>query len=128
MLSYHRGRVSQEGVFAELKSHCNMEYIPPRTLHRKAAYLLARHFAFNFDPGIENAKPTAGSKHNQQSSITVGFRKSAYDSQDSHSASGTSITSKLQANLNVLRPPELERAYRRFFGCDYHGSVGHCFF
>jgi hypothetical protein len=47
LLDYHDGRGSQEGVFAELKSHCHMEYIPVRTKHGNAVYLLAGLFAYN---------------------------------------------------------------------------------
>ena len=47
LLDYHDGRGSQEGVFAELKSHCHMEYIPVRTQSGNATYLLAGLFAFN---------------------------------------------------------------------------------
>lgn len=47
LLDYHDGRGSQEGVFAELKSHCHMEYIPVRTRHGNELYLLAGLFAFN---------------------------------------------------------------------------------
>jgi len=31
VLDYHDGRGSQEGVFAELKTHCHMDYVPVRT-------------------------------------------------------------------------------------------------
>lgn len=47
LLGYHDGRGSQEGVFAELKSHCHMEHIPVRTRYGNATYLLAGLFAFN---------------------------------------------------------------------------------
>jgi len=47
VLDYHDGRGSQEGVFAELKSHCHMDYVPVRTQLGNATYLLAGLFAFN---------------------------------------------------------------------------------
>ncbi len=47
LLDYHDGRGSQEGVFAELKSHCHLEYVPVRTRCGNATYLLAGLFAFN---------------------------------------------------------------------------------
>lgn len=46
-VSYHEGRGSQEGVFAELKSHCQMDYIPVRSRRGNETYLLAGLFAFN---------------------------------------------------------------------------------
>jgi hypothetical protein len=45
--AYHEGRGSQEGIFAELKSHCHQDYIPVRTLHGNQTYLLAGLFAYN---------------------------------------------------------------------------------
>ena len=45
--AYHQGRGSQEGIFAELKSHCHQDYIPVRTLHGNQTYLLAGLFAYN---------------------------------------------------------------------------------
>ncbi len=44
---YHEGRGSQEGIFAELKSHCRLDYVPVRTLHGNQTYLLAGLFAYN---------------------------------------------------------------------------------
>jgi len=47
VVSYHEGRGSQEGVFAELKSHCQMDYIPVRRRRGNQLFLLAGLFAFN---------------------------------------------------------------------------------
>ncbi len=47
VVSYHEGRGSQEGVFAELKSDCQMDYIPVRTRRGNETFLLAGLFAFN---------------------------------------------------------------------------------
>jgi len=47
IVSYHEGRGSQEGVFGELKSHCQMDYIPVRTRCGNETFLLAGLFAFN---------------------------------------------------------------------------------
>jgi len=45
--AYHEGRGSQEGVFAELKSHCHLDYVPVRSLYGNQTYLLAGLFAYN---------------------------------------------------------------------------------
>jgi hypothetical protein len=45
--AYHEGRGSQEGIFAELKSHCHQDYVPVRTLCGNQIYLLAGVFAYN---------------------------------------------------------------------------------
>ena len=59
VVSYHEGRGSQEGVFAELKSHCQMDYVPVRKRHGNELYLLAGLFAFNLirDLQMEIAAP-----------------------------------------------------------------------
>lgn len=46
-VQYHEGRGSQESVFAELKSHCQLDYVPVRRRAGNATYLLANLFAYN---------------------------------------------------------------------------------
>ena len=47
LVDYHGGRGSQEGVFGELKTQCQMDYIPVRNRCGNETYLLASLFAFN---------------------------------------------------------------------------------
>ena len=47
LTAYHEGRGSQEGIFAEWKSHCQQDYVPVRTLCGHQTYLLAGLFADN---------------------------------------------------------------------------------
>ena len=47
IVAYHEGRGSQEGVFAELKTNCHMDYVPVRTRCGNQVYLLAGLFAHN---------------------------------------------------------------------------------
>ena len=47
VVDYHGGRGSQEGVFGELKTQCQMDYIPVRKRLGNETYLLASVFAFN---------------------------------------------------------------------------------
>jgi hypothetical protein len=47
VVAFHEGRGSQEGIFAELKSHCYLDYVPVRTLCGNQTYLLAGLFAHN---------------------------------------------------------------------------------
>lgn len=47
IVDYHSGRGSQEGVFAELKAQCQMDYIPVKKRQGNETYLLASVFAFN---------------------------------------------------------------------------------
>jgi hypothetical protein len=46
-LAFHNGRGSQEGIFAELKSHAQMDYIPTRRQAGNQVYLLAAMLAHN---------------------------------------------------------------------------------
>jgi len=60
VVDYHGGRGSQEGVFGELKTDCQMEYIPVRRRLGNEMYLLASLFAFNLirDLQMQQEAPT----------------------------------------------------------------------
>lgn len=60
LVDYHGGRGSQEGVFGELKTQCQMDYIPVRKRCGNETYLLASVFAFNLirDLQMQLAPPT----------------------------------------------------------------------
>jgi hypothetical protein len=45
--AFHEGRGSHEGIFAELKSHCQMDYVPVTTLVGNQLYMFAGIFAHN---------------------------------------------------------------------------------
>lgn len=47
VIDFHHGRGSQEGIFAEGKTHCRMEYIPVRKWFGNQAYCLAALLAHN---------------------------------------------------------------------------------
>ncbi len=47
VLAFHEGRGSQEGIFGELKSHCQMSYVPVRKWLGNQTYLLAGLLAHN---------------------------------------------------------------------------------
>jgi hypothetical protein len=47
VVAFHEGRGSQEGIFGELKSHCQMDYVPVRRRLGNQTYLLAGLFAHN---------------------------------------------------------------------------------
>ena len=44
---FHQGRGSQEGIFAELKAHCQMGYVPVRTRVGNQLYMFAAILAHN---------------------------------------------------------------------------------
>ena len=47
VVAFHEGRGSQEGIFGELKTHCQMGYVPVRKWLGNQLYLLAGVFAHN---------------------------------------------------------------------------------
>jgi hypothetical protein len=47
VVAFHEGRGSQEGIFGELKTHCQMGYVPVRTWLGNQTYLLAGLLAHN---------------------------------------------------------------------------------
>jgi hypothetical protein len=47
VVAFHEGRGSQEGIFGELKSHCQMGYVPVRRCLGNQLYLLAGLLAHN---------------------------------------------------------------------------------
>lgn len=53
VMAYHHGRGSQEGLFAELKSHNQLDYIPSKNWHANQAYLLAVVFAHNLNRELQ---------------------------------------------------------------------------
>ena len=55
---YHEGRGSQEGLFAELKTDCHLDYIPSRRLISNQLYLLAGLMAHNLTRELQMATTT----------------------------------------------------------------------
>jgi hypothetical protein len=55
VVAYHEGRGSQEGLFAELKTHCHVDYVPTRRLIGNQLYLLAGLFAHNLTRELQMA-------------------------------------------------------------------------
>lgn len=47
VVAFHQGRGSQEGIFAELKTHCQMDYVPVTTRVGNQIYRLSAMFAHN---------------------------------------------------------------------------------
>ena len=47
ILLFHNGRSGQENLFSELKSQCNLDYVPTRRLSGNQLYFLSAVFAHN---------------------------------------------------------------------------------
>jgi hypothetical protein len=61
VMEFHHGRGSQEGIFAEAKSHCQLEYIPVRSLHGNQTYCLASMMSHNLTRELQ--MQTAGQEY-----------------------------------------------------------------
>ena len=53
VMAFHDGRGSQEGLFAELKSHGQLDYIPANTWNANKVYLLASVLAHNLSRELQ---------------------------------------------------------------------------
>ncbi len=53
VVAFHNGRGSQEGIFAELKSHNQLDYVPTRTWRGNQVYLLSTLLAHNLSRELQ---------------------------------------------------------------------------
>jgi len=53
VVAFHEGRGSQEGIFAELKSHCQMDYVPVTTRAGNQLYMFAGILAHNLTRDLQ---------------------------------------------------------------------------
>lgn len=53
VVAYHNGRGSQEGIFAELKSQNQLDYVPTRTWNGNKVYMLATLLAHNLSRELQ---------------------------------------------------------------------------
>jgi len=77
VMEFHHGRGSQEGVFAEAKQFCQMEYVPVRTLYGNQVYCLSAVVAHNVTRELqidtyERERGTTAKRRNLWSFETLG--------------------------------------------------------
>lgn len=53
VVAFHEGRRSQDGIFAELKAQCQMDYVPVTTRVGNQLYLYAGILAHNLTPELQ---------------------------------------------------------------------------
>jgi hypothetical protein len=53
VIAFHNGRGAQEGVFAELKSQGQLDYVPTRTLSGNQIFLLSAVLAYNLNRDLQ---------------------------------------------------------------------------
>ena len=59
VVAYHNGRGSQEGIFAELKTHNQLDYVPTRTWNGNRIFLLSTLFAHNLTRELQMVSSAA---------------------------------------------------------------------
>jgi hypothetical protein len=53
VLAFHNGRGAQEAIIADLKTHCQQDYVPVKTLNGNKTYLLAGVIAHNLSKELQ---------------------------------------------------------------------------
>ena len=72
VVAFHHGRGSQEGIFGELKSQGQMDYVPTRTWHGNQVYLLSALFAHNLTRELQMiANPPSRSTRQKRPALWV---------------------------------------------------------
>ena len=74
LVEFHNSRGSQEGIFGELKSHCQMGYVPVRKCLGNQLYLLAGLLAHNLVRELQMATTPRTPPHDGQAGHAVGIR------------------------------------------------------
>ena len=69
MVALHNGRGSQEGLFAELKSQNQMDYVPTRTWRGNRVYLLSALWAHNLSRELQIIAPPSRSTRQKRPAL-----------------------------------------------------------
>lgn len=75
VVKYHEGRGAQENIFGELKTCCQMDYVPVRRLIGNQLYLLAGLFAHNLTREMQMAIHPSARKNNANRAALWMFQK-----------------------------------------------------
>ena len=78
VVKFHEGRGSQEGIFGERKTDCQMGYVPVKKCLGNQMYLLAALFAHNLlrEFQMMTNEPSRGTNEKRRSAM--GFRGTPY--------------------------------------------------
>ena len=121
--AYHEGRGSQEGVFAELKSHCHLDYVPVRGWYGNQTYLLAGVFAYNLirELQMQTARP---SRHTtaKRASLWV-FEKVDTIRKTLIQRAGRLTRPQNSLTLTISANPWTEKRFMRIFNAIKNRSV-----
>ena len=68
---FHEGRGSQEGIFAELKTHCQMGYVPVKTRVGNQLYMFAGILAHNLTRELQMPAQSARTPYDRETRRSV---------------------------------------------------------
>ena len=105
LVDYHGGRGSQEGVFGELKTQCQMDYIPVRKRCANETSLLASS-VLQSDSRFANATGATDPRDDSQASGAMAVRESQHNPPHSASTRRSPFNSLGQACPNILHRQE----------------------
>jgi hypothetical protein len=121
--AYHEGRGSQEGVFAELKSHCHLDYVPVRSWYGNQTYLLAGLFAYNLirELQMQTARPARHTTA-KRASLWV-FEKVDTIRKTLIQRAGRLTRPQNSLTLTISANPWVEKQFMRIFNAITNRSV-----
>ena len=85
---FHEGRGSQEGLIGELKSHCQMDYVPGDHAPRQSTLFAGRHSRPQSHPRTTHAGRPASARHHREARTAVALPGACYPSPNAHPTSG----------------------------------------
>ncbi|MBK8979514.1 MAG: hypothetical protein IPM29_26740 [Planctomycetes bacterium] len=110
VLHFHNGRGSQEGIFAELKSHGSLDYIPTRREIGNRVYMLACVLAHTLGREMQMRATPPSRKTGRARPLPMGARAPRHLAQGCHSARRTTDSAARTADLDDV---DRRCAYRR---------------
>lgn len=116
VVAFHEGRGSQEGIFAELKSHCHMDYVPVRRLHGNQVYMLAVLFAHNLARELQMRVGIPARPATWKRTALWIFEKMSTLRQRLVLRAGRLTTPEGRLTLTISANTMIKQAYQRFLG------------
>jgi hypothetical protein len=79
LVAFHHGRGSQEGIFAELKTQAQLDYVPTRTWAGNQTFLLSAILAHNLNRELQMTARPPGAHNDREAHSDLALRGSRDD-------------------------------------------------
>ena len=109
---FHEGRGSQEGIFSELKTHCQMDYIPVRKQAGNKLYMFAGILAHNLTRELQIPTPPSRPWHDGKTRGPVVLPRDRDPSPHSHPTRRTPHSARRKLILSMNSNEKLETELR----------------